>query len=195
MFDELKNSWKNQKANNLPGVNELLREVKQSRSKLSLKLLTGVVGLLFAIVVFVMIMYLIPFKYAMTQYSILAMGFCMFVAVVYLLYMRNQIPTVSDTSKDSKLYVQQWINYRKNVAAGSKRFMITYFLIIMVGMAIYLYEITEDNIVLMIVAYSSVFLWFAACWFILKPKWEKSTDQKVQAIIDNYQSIADQLKA
>jgi len=194
MFDELKNSWKKQEAQNLPSVEGMLTEVRKERSKLAARLLVASFSIALAVLVLFLIWYYIPFKYTTTKVSILVMGSIMTCAVGYMLYLRNRIPGGAEATRTSKEYVDIWISYKENMKSSSKSFMVFYFAIITVGMIVYLYEIFEGDIVFMILACGGVLAWMAFVWFYWKPKLERQTDQKIQSIIDNYKSIAAQLE-
>jgi len=194
MFDELKNSWKDQSSNDLPSVDSLLDLVKKEGSKMATNLLVGAFGVGIGICAMVLIWYFIPFKYDMTRYSLLMMGMFMIGAIVNMLNMHNKMPKAEDATIKTEDYVNLWMNYREQLSKASKSFMKIYFIAITLGMCIYLFEITEGDTIFMIVAYGSVLGWMALSWFVLKPKWEKSTLIRVQEIIDNYKTISDQLK-
>lgn len=100
-----------------------------------------------------------------------------------------------DTTNDNTHYLQNLL-----VIKGKQRFlqhtmMNIYFILLMVGICLYMYEYTSRmTMTAGIIAYATTLAWIAFNWFYLRPKTIKKQQAKLDELIAKFEGINQQIQ-
>ena len=192
MFDELKEDWKNQNAALSPTVNDILGSINKERNGIRRKFIIGIVLLALTMGFIGVVWMTFSFEYLTTKLALLTLVLTILAAVFYLIHLTQHLPKGIDVTKPSQLFVDDWLNYKKKSTRFSIGFMNVYLLLITIGMAFYLYEVTAGSTIFRAIAYGSTGVWILYFNFFMRPKQTKKTEATIQKMIDDFDKIKDQ---
>lgn len=195
MFDQLKNDWKNQKGTNLATIDEMKAAINKSEKGLRRSLLNAAMLLCFTVLVLIGIWVFIPFEKSITVMALFFICAVILAATLYMGYIHNIMPKLTNDMQATDKYIQEWIDYQESTKRTTNWFMPFYNLSIVIGIMIYMQEITEGNRMFFWVATASVIIWMLYVWFYLTPKMKKKNEAKIDKIIEDCKTIQAQLKA
>jgi hypothetical protein len=187
-----KDLWQSQNTNVDLNPNDIISKAVQLQKKTRIKLLLTN-GLLFITMLFIIgiVMYFKP-QMITTKIGVLLV----IIAIVMQIVVSSKLTSVSDknnTQTSNAEYLQQLLLFKKKQAFLQSTIMTAYFILLGLGIVLYMIEYTMRMSVLgAALAYGITGLWMALNWFYFKPKIIKKQQQKLNEIIADLEKINDQ---
>jgi uncharacterized integral membrane protein len=192
-FNDIKNIWRNQKDANVPPVDDIIKKIKKDRNKIMLKNIFSSILLLLTLAVVTAVLFAYDFEYATTRLGIVIV----ILAIIGALFMNTQLLRIIsgriDDSSDTSSYLNELIRYRHMQRIIHTKGITIYFLVLTMGMMLYLFEFAVRNKIFGIAAYSLTLGWIAFVWFYLRPRTIKKQEARINGLIKQAETISQQL--
>ncbi|PBJ06667.1 hypothetical protein [Flavobacterium sp. ACN6] len=122
--------------------------------------------------------------------AILSMAFYLF----FYNKLMNKYKNI-DTDQTNHEYLQQLIEIKKKQNFMQSTVLSWYFVLLMVGICLYMYEYASRMTVLYaLIAYGVTLLWIGFNWFYIRPKQVKKHQEKINSLIAKFEEINNQLE-
>ena len=193
-FDDIKNLWQNQPAAQAPDFEAIKKAANKSRRHMMARSLLALILLGGTLVFIVYIVLMADFKYQSTKLGAGLVIIAILFAMVFNAQMLQLIMKEADFTSSNQAYLQQLITYRDKQRSFLTKGMVVYFILLSAGLMLYLYEFYARNPVFGLKAYALTILWIAFVWFYFKPRAIEKREKKINALIEQIQSICEQLK-
>lgn len=190
---DFKDLWKKQ-AVNKPNIEDLLARLKQFK-KASLRSLWRTNILLAATSAFIIfIWYRYQPEFISTKIGIILAILAM---VMYVGVYNRVLSTFKhiDSTQTNQEYLQQLILIRKKQQYMQSKVLSWYFVLLMAGICLYMYEYTSRMTVFYaLITYGITLLWIAFNWFYIRPKQIAKQQNKINGLIEKFEAINHQLE-
>ncbi|MRX40531.1 hypothetical protein GJU43_14675 [Flavobacterium sp. LC2016-23] len=101
----------------------------------------------------------------------------------------------SDATRDNYEYLQQLILIRKRQQFIQSTILSWYFVLLMTGICLYMYEYASRMTVLYaLLTYGITLLWIGFNWFYLRPKQIQKQKEKIDSLIEKLELVNEQLE-
>lgn len=187
-----KDLWQSQNTNANLNSKDIISKAEQLQKKTRIKLLLTN-GLLFVTMLFIIgiVLYFKP-EMITTKIGVLLV----IIAIVMQILASSKLTSVSDKNNaqtSNAEYLQQLLIFKKKQAFLQSTIMTAYFILLGLGIVLYMIEYTMRMSVLgAALAYGITGLWMALNWFYFRPKIIKKQQQKLNDIIADLEKINDQ---
>ena len=183
--------WKNQEIFE-PNLNQFVKNIDSFRNK-NLKniILVNVLFILTSIFIIWIWIYFQP-KLITTKIGIVTTIIAMFIYVIAL----NKTIKINKEKFDinNNQYLKQLINLKSKQKFLQNTMMKIYFIMLSVGICLYLIEYVQlMSFTMRIIVYSATLLWFAINWFYFRPKIIKKQNLKINELISKFEKINNQI--
>lgn len=190
---DFKDLWKKQSVNQ-PDMKDLLGRLKEFKAA-GLRHLWITNILLFATTAFIVfVWYYYQPEFISTKVGIVLVILAMIMYVgVYngLLAGYKNI----DTTQSNQEYLQRLILIRKKQQFMQSTILSLYFILLGVGIGLYMYEYTlRMTLVYALLTYGVVLLWIGVNWFYIRPKQIKKQQAKINDLIGKFEEVNKQLE-
>lgn len=122
---------------------------------------------------------------------------CGILAMVLYLFVYNQMATYLKSNNyemDSFHYLQQLLKLKAKQLYLQTTITNVYFVLLGVGICLYMYEYTYRMTVLWaMITYGVTLFWIALNWFVIRPKTIAKQQKTVNELIETFEKINDQL--
>ena len=191
-FNDIKSIWHNQPDVPMPSLAEVTKEAQKSKSKMIKKNIIGIV-LMSATLLFIGYLCIAAdFKYVTTKIGMIII----IIAIIGSLIINTQLLTIllnaADNTNDNNAYLKQLIRYRNKQGFMQKTGMIIYFILLSLGLVMYMFEFFMRDKTFGIVAYFITLAWIAFNWFYIRPKTIKKQVLKTNDLISQMENISKQ---
>jgi Flp pilus assembly protein TadB len=189
-FNDIQNLWQDQKASQLPDVNNILADAKKVQRALNRKISVQII-ILIAVVVFILIlMNVIPFKQATTFIGIGIMAVTIVAFSAIRLYQVIQLKKMDLSQNPQQLLLDLEIYYQFQKTVNT-RYTQIYFLLMNSAFALYFIEVLQLVPLLYQVIIVVVYLaWMLFAFLYLGKKHKRKEQVEIQSIIDAIKSVA-----
>jgi uncharacterized membrane protein len=100
-----------------------------------------------------------------------------------------------DTTQSNQEYLQRLILIRKKQQFMQSTILSLYFILLGVGIGLYMYEYTlRMSLVYALLTYGVVLLWIGVNWFYIRPKQIKKQQAKINDLIGKFEEVNKQLE-
>ena len=188
-FDALKNIWHSQLSIPKISYEEVLSSIRKSKNSFANKLLFETIGIVTAIVLFVLIWVNTPSMMWTTHLSLLIFISCCFY------YLFAQISDYRSISRSEQLlqepeeYISYLKRYRKRRYILNTNKYLVYSTFIGVAFGLYFIEIYYSSPVWITITGAGVtIMWFVACWFLMKI-YSRKEQEKIGEIIEKLENL------
>lgn len=181
--------WQKQKTPEQLNSKEIVAIAKKSQKKTRIKLLLGNL-LLFVTILFItgIVLYFKPKMITTKLGTILVIV----AIVIQLIASTNLISLIkeSDSQTDTAVYLKQLLLIRKKQALLQSKIMALYFILLGLGIALYMIEYTlRMSVTAAVLIYGITSLWIAINWFYFRPRIIKKQQQKLNDSIAALESM------
>lgn len=194
-FNEIKNLWHKQSVQDLPDVQEIIAQAKAFQRKTRISILLN--NTLLALTIAFMLGVLVYYKpdYLTTKLGVLLAVIAMVMSIVLQNKMMQLLfPSKETNTDDNQHYLQKLIDFRNRQADFQDKVMSIYFLLLSVGIALYMIEYTmRMKWPYAVLCYAVTGAWIAFNWFYIRPKQIKKQRGKINAVIGNLEKVQSQL--
>lgn len=190
---DINSIWKSQ-AVPPPNLKELQAKIKKFRAKRIRKVWFINVTLILTLMFVLAIGFSVNPQYITTWLGIVLTVLSM---VMVLLVYNKVLPLYKslDDQSSNQLYMETLLTIKQKEAFLSKKLMNLYFVFLSLGIALYMIEYAmKMELKWAITTYAVTIGWFLLNWFVLRPKQIKKQQEGLNAIIDELQSLSNQLK-
>lgn len=191
---DFKKLWQGQKVS-MPNMEEVLKKISQFKKSALRKLIFINVALVVTSLFIVFIWYKYQPQFISTKIGIVLIILAM---VIYLLQYNKLFGNLSkmDSTQNSSAYLQQLTTINKKQKYLQTKILSLYFILLSVGICLYMYEYTSRMTTFWaIVAYTVTLCWVGFNWFYIRPRTIKKQQTKLDELITKLQTIDRQLKA
>jgi len=189
---DFKDLWKKQTVNE-PNIDDILMRLKQFK-KANLRSLWKTNILLFAtsaFILFVWYHYQPQFISSKIGIVLAILAMAMYVAVYNRLLKDFKHIDATQTNRE---YLEKLILIKRKQQFMQSTMLSWYFVLLLVGICLYMYEYTSRMTVLYaLFTYAVTLLWIAFNWFYLRPKQIKKQEKKINDLIAKFEEINNQL--
>lgn len=185
-FEDLKGLWQQSENENVPSAKEILSKVESNRKKILFKniSLIGILLFTFGFILWIGLHY--DFELATTRIGIIITLIAIMIGIIFNTGSISSLIKQSDPTLNNNSYLVQMINYRNNQRRIQTKGMVLYFILLTVGMILYLYEFALRSLTFGIIAYSITLGWIAFNWFYVRKrtiaKQEKEINEQIRAL-------------
>ncbi|MCC9017383.1 hypothetical protein [Flavobacterium lipolyticum] len=100
-----------------------------------------------------------------------------------------------DTTQSNQEYLQRLILIRKKQQFMQSTILNLYFILLSIGIGLYMYEYTSRmTLVYALLVYGVVLLWIGVNWFYIRPKQIKKQQAKINDLIGKFEEVNKQLE-
>jgi len=189
---DFKDLWKKQTVNE-PNIDDILMRLKQFK-KANLRSLWKTNILLFATSAFILfVWYHYQPQFISSKIGIVLAILAMAMYVVVYNRLLKDFKHI-DTTQTNREYLEKLILIKRKQQFMQSTMLSWYFVLLLVGICLYMYEYTSRMTVLYaLVTYAVTLLWIAFNWFYLRPKQIKKQEKKINDLIAKFEEINNQL--
>jgi len=193
-FDDLKSVWQNAAPRKQLQYTEAKKMADDYKRSHVLKRIISIVALSSVIVVFIFIFLNYEAKYITTPLGMLVAGVAVAGAIGWETILVNFLLKPIDMQADSKTFLQYWKAYQKRVEWVQKKGISIYFILLSLGIALYMFEFADRNWRYGVFFYGFTGGWILLNWFYFRPRMIRKQNQKVKALIDDAERLTSQLE-
>lgn len=115
--------------------------------------------------------------------------------VVFASAYNEIVPLLLRTARDSSTadYLQQLLLLKRKQKFLHTTMMNIYFIMLTVGIMLYMYEYASRSLHFMIWAYATTLCWIGFNWLFIRPRTIKKQEAKMNEIIDRLETVSKQL--
>jgi hypothetical protein len=179
-FDDIKNLWQKTEEKNLPDAAEILLQVQKARKKMLLKTIGGGLILCFTFVFIALLAIHYQFQQWTTRTGIILTLIAIIMGIIFNSKLVQLLLKQSDLTLSNAEYLQQLVRFRTTQRLIQTKGITFYFILLTVGIVLYMYEFAQRDLVFGICAYAITLAWIAFNWFYTR----KRTIEKQQKAID-----------
>lgn len=189
---DFKDLWKKQSVSQ-PDMKDLLSRVSRFK-KAGLRSLWMVNILLFLTTVFIVFIWI----YYQPEFLSTKIGIVLTILamVIYVIAFNKLFAPYRniDATQTNQEYLQNLIVIKKKQQFMQTKMMSLYFLLLTTGICLYMYEYASRMSALGVsLCYGITLLWMAFNWFYIRPKQIKKQQSKVNALIEKFEEMNNQL--
>ena len=190
-FDNIKNIWNSEKAENIPQLSEINHEMLKYKAKTKQSLhfwfylLLLSAALMFCVLVF-----------NKTEMVSTIVGEIMIILTIsYVIY--NYIKIIVQIRVNDIISNNDYLSLLKqekiNDLRLKKKSQAISFLLLFLSYGIFLHEIISESTKTLVIGYSIYISIMAVLWFIYKPYWDKKQKKANQILIDKIENLKNQI--
>ncbi|WP_029270674.1 hypothetical protein [Flavobacterium sp. KJJ] len=189
---DFKDLWKKQTVSQ-PNIEDLLARLKQFK-KANLRSLWKTNILLFATSAFILFVW----YYYQPQFISSKIGIVLAIAAMamYVFVYNRSLKDFKniDATQTNHEYLQKLILIKKKQQFMQSTILSWYFVLLLVGICLYMYEYASRMTVFYaLITYGVTLLWIGFNWFYIRPKQIKKQDEKLNSLIEKFEEIDKQL--
>lgn len=188
---DFKDIWQSQRINADSNAEAIVTKAKQLQKKTRVKIILG--NLLLFVTMLFIIGIVIYFKPQMVTSKI---GILLVLAAIIMQITASSKLVVWNKSNGQKSnldYLQQLVLFKKKQAFLQSTIMNIYFVLLGLGIVLYMIEYTiRMSALAAILTYGLTLAWIALNWFYIRPKMINKQQQKLNDVISNLESINEQ---
>lgn len=190
---DFKDLWKKQSVSQ-PDMKDLLLRLSKFK-KAAVRSLWIINILLFATSAFIIFIWI----YYQPQFISTKIGIVLTIlAMMIYVFVYNKLLTdykTIDTTQTNHEYLQKLILIKKKQQFLQTKMMSFYFIVLTLGICLYMYEYASRMSVLgASLAYGITLLWMLFNWFYLRPKQVKKQQEKINSLIEKFEEVNNQLE-
>tara|TARA_B100000809_G_scaffold63705_1_gene60468 strand:+ start:683 stop:1273 length:591 start_codon:yes stop_codon:yes gene_type:complete len=189
---DFKKYWNKQKFET-PDPTELIEKANQFKRKTRFKLIAANLILLATCVFISFIWFYFQPDFLTTKIGIVL---CIIAMLAYLAFHNTLAPLLlkQNIELDTKEQLQQLLTLKEKQRFHQSTLLSGYFILISLGLALYMYEyVVRMTLPWAVSSYSIVLFWIALNWFYFRPKMIKKQQTKLNKLIAQLKDLNEQL--
>jgi len=192
-FDDLKKLWQEAAPQPAVDVAEIIRNARKYRRKQVL----GDIGKILLLVATAVFIGCIAYNYDSKMITTRIGEICVLVAITGFVVLNTGalrfIMKRADTDADVQTYLMQLKAYRQRQRFIQTTGITVYFILLSLGMGLYFYELTHNNLRFALLVYGLTGAWITFNWLYVRPRTIKKQHDKINAAIGQLERISGQL--
>lgn len=190
---DFKNIWK-QQTSQKPSMEELLGRLKKFKRENLRKLIVTNILLIITSIGIGLVWYYYQPQLITTKAGIILV----ILAMLIFLFAYNKLFMLFyklDNTQTNTEYLQSLYVVQRKQKFMQTTMMNVYFIMLLVGICLYMYEYTSGmEFLYAVLAYAATFIWIGFNWFYLRPKTIQKQETKLNGLINKFEEINQQLK-
>lgn len=193
-FDDLKSIWKKEGSRAALPYEEAKKRADHYRGSQLRKRIFSIASLSAVIVVFVLIVLNYEAKYISTPLGLLLAGVAVVGAITWETVLMQFLLKPIDVQPDSKTFLKYWQTYQRRLEWAQQTGISLYFLLLSLGLALYLFEFASRDWRYGVVFYTVTTAWILFNWFYFRPRVIQKQNQKTRELLQDAERLASQLE-
>lgn len=194
-FKELENLWK-QSETKIPPQKTNISKIKNNRMKLKNTYTKGAILLILTGIFILGLMIFLDsnLKTILVVSSMIIISITCFLQAALMLFTANEIAKIDETQTPS-FHLKQWQNFRAFQKKQRHWNMPVYYTLLSIALGVYMYELLKNaDLWKMILTFAITYSWMLFAYFYLGKKEIKKQDTKLDGIISELKSLANQFQ-
>lgn len=194
-FEDIQSLWQQAPAAKAPDIKQAIAAVRKRRRLMQLKSFGLVALLLFTLIFLILLISRYDFKFMSTKTGIALALLAIGAGVVVNSNMLGLLLIHNGTETSNQQYLQSLRKYRQRARFMHNYGISVYFLLMGIGILLYIYEFVHTNTFRMILAYTLTTGWFLFAWFVLRPRTVKKQTAEINDMISKLDEIDSHLRS
>jgi hypothetical protein len=192
-FNDIKDMWRKQEVS-VPPAQEMISLARRSSTKMARKTVLVIIALTATVAFLAWIMFYYEFRYPTTKLGTALVILAVTAAIIIHSQLLGIIRKSASSAENSKEYLNHLIRYRSKSQFIQTTGMTIYFIVLAVGLALYLFEFLARDLVVGISAYVISFGWILFNWFWIRPRTVRKQQKQLAELIGRIEQLLGQLK-
>ena len=188
-FENIKDLWQATSENTLPEAKEIILNIQKTRKKMIRRNIIGGTLLCLTFIYICFIGWYYHFEQWTTRAGIVITLFGIVMGVAFNSRLVQLLLKQNNLALDNKEYLQQLIHYRNTQRRIRTKGMALYYILLTVGIVLYMIEFAKRNIYFGIVAYAITLGWITFSWFYIIKKRKANHAKEIHEQIDNIERL------
>lgn len=163
-FDNIRSLWQSDMEKGLPDTEKIILQIRNIRKKMIRRYITGAVILVLTFLFIGFIGWYYHFEEWTTRTGIIIILLTIVLGIIFNTRLIRLLWQQSDLTLDNKKFLEQLIRFRNIQSAIKSKGMALYFILLSIGITLYMVEFTRRNIYFGIGAYTITFGWIVFAW-------------------------------
>lgn len=193
-FDDLKNLWQQLPTQSLASAREMNQKASHYQRTMKRKYIFSIACLAATLIFIGIIGYLIEPQYVTTRIGVVVIIVAIVISIIAQGQLIQLLSPAGSPELDSRQYLQQMIAYRQKLKRVQTTGMSLYFLLLSLGLGLYMTEyVLRMDLWMRAVTVSLTAGWIGFAWFYLRPRQIKKQTAKTDEMIDQLENVSRQL--
>ncbi|MBS1748036.1 MAG: hypothetical protein JST21_17870 [Bacteroidetes bacterium] len=188
-FENIHDLWQTNKEESLPDVNEMIMQIKKMRKKMIGRYFIGAVILVLTFLFIGFIGWFYHFERWTTRTGILITMLTIVMGVVFNTRLVQLLLQQDDLTLDNRKYLEQLLHFRNVQGKIRNQGIALYFILLALGLGLYMIEFAERNLYFGIGAYIITFGWIVFAWVYFHKKKAHKQEKEINEQIENLESL------
>lgn len=193
-FDNIQNLWQADKGASLPDSKEIITQIRKTRKKMLRRNIIGVVVLCLTFFYIIFVGWYYHFEKWTTRTGIIVVLVAIVMVIVFNSRLVQLLLKQEDITLDNRKYLEQLIHYRNTQHIIHFRGMVWYFILLTLGICLYMVEFAERSVYFGIAAYALTLGWIAFAWLYLMRRAKKKQAREVDMQIENLKRLVEKME-
>lgn len=188
-FDEIQNLWLSNNQSELPDAKEIFLQIKRTRRKMIRRNVLGALTLCLTFIFIGFIGWYYHFERWTTRVGIIITLLTIILGIGFNSRLLQLLSRQGDTTLSNKEFLGHLIHFRKARRAIHLKGMALYFILLTIGIVLYMVEFAERNLIFGIIAYTITLGWIAFSWIYFNKKRGQEQEQEINKQIENLKRL------
>ncbi|MEO9020501.1 MAG: hypothetical protein ABI237_15710 [Ginsengibacter sp.] len=188
-FDDIKNVWQTSGEESLPDAGEITLRIQKTRRRMIRKNIIGGTILCFTFFYICFIGWYYHFEQWTTRAGIVIILLAILLGVTFNTRLVQLLLKHGDLTLDNAAYLHQLIHLRNTQRAIRTKGISLYFLLLTLGIVLYMMEFARRSLSFGIIAYTLTLAWIAFSWFYIRKKTVARQEREINEQIDNIEKL------
>ena len=193
-FDDIKDVWQTWGEENLPDTKEIIARIQKARRKMIRKNVIGGIILCLTFFYICFIGWYYHFEQWTTRAGIVITLFAIVLGVIFNTQLVRMLLKQGDLTVDNAAYLHQLIRYRNTHRIIRTRGIMLYFILLTLGIALYMIEFAQRSLTFGIIAYTLTLAWIAFSWFYIHKKTVAQQEKEINHQIENIEKLMEEIE-
>lgn len=188
-FENIKSLWQVSTEKTLPEAKEIILRIQKTRRKMIRRNIIGGTILCLTFIYICFIGWYYHFEQWTTRVGIIITLFGIVIGVAFNSHLVQLLLKQDNLTLDNKSYLQQLTHFRNTQQLIRTKGMALYYILLTVGIVLYMVEFAKRNIYFGIIAYTITLGWIAYSWFFILKKRRVNHSKEINEQIENIEKL------
>lgn len=188
-FESISSLWQEDLGNDLPDANKMKMQILETRRQMMRKYIIGATILVLTFLFIGCIGWYYHFEQWTTRIGIIIVLLAIVMGVAFNTKLIQLLMRQGDLTLDNRKYLEQLIHFRDIQNVIENRGVVFYFILLSLGLALYMVEFAQRNIYFGIAAYTISFGWIVFAWLYIRKKRVNKNKKEINQQIERLNSL------
>lgn len=193
-FENIQKLWQGGKEQDLPDVDLITKQIKQSRQRLLRRNIIGGVLLCLTFLWVGFVGWYFHFEKWTTQAGIIIVLLAIVLGVVFNSRLVQLLLREEDPTLENRKFLDQMIRFRNTQRIIRLKGMLLYYFLLTTGLCLYMVEFAQRSLVFGTIAYTLSLGWIAFTWIYFHKKKSSEKEQELSNQIDKLEKAVHEIK-